>query len=507
MRPHHIALGFAALTLTAHLLVAGQYEPHRDELLYLALGRHLHWGYASVPPMIGWLGALADALWANPVWGAKLWAALGGAAVAVVVGAIVQTLGGGRWATLAACAAVVFSPAYVATSALFQPVIFDILLWTLSIWLFLRLLLSEDTRWWIPLGAVWGLGMMTKYNIAFLIAAAGLALLATPARRLLFSRHLLWGALAGLAIWSPNLYWQYQEGFPVIHHMRELSRTQLVHVDALDFLLNQLLMNGHAAWFWLFALAAVWIYPGERRLRPLAVLFVAAIGLYLLGRGKAYYTLGLYPALMAAGAVMAERYWRRAYAWAALAFTVLLALPLAPIGLPVFSHDRMAGYFAALSGVIGTGFLTWETGEVHPITQDYADMTGWQEMTDLVALAYSRLSDDEKRQCVVSAENYGQASAIAILGRERGLPEPICFSDNYLYWLPDSLSFKALIRMNDEESDVHDLFGRVELVGEVRNPWARERGLMVWICRDPIPGFGAFYQNRLKTRRAERMPQ
>ncbi len=181
--------------------------------------------------------------------------------------------------------------------------------------------------------------------------------------------------------------------------------------------------------------------------------------------------------------------------------------PEAPIGLPVFSHDRMAGYFAALSGVIGTGFLTWETGEVHPITQDYADMTGWQEMTDLVALAYSRLSEDEKRHCVVSAENYGQASAIAILGRERGLPEPICFSDNYLYWLPDSLSFKALIRMNDEVSDVHDLFGRVELVGEVRNPWARERGLMVWICRDPISGFGAFYQNRLKTRRAERMPQ
>lgn len=109
MTARHIALGFAALTLTAHLLVAGQYEPHRDELLYLALGRHLHWGYASVPPMIGWLGALADALWANPVWGAKLWAALGGAAVAVVVGAIVQTLGGGRWATLAACYLLVFS--------------------------------------------------------------------------------------------------------------------------------------------------------------------------------------------------------------------------------------------------------------------------------------------------------------------------------------------------------------------------------------------------------------
>ncbi len=34
------------------LLQSPAYEPHRDEFLYLAEGRHLAWGYLEVPPLM-----------------------------------------------------------------------------------------------------------------------------------------------------------------------------------------------------------------------------------------------------------------------------------------------------------------------------------------------------------------------------------------------------------------------------------------------------------------------
>ena len=40
----------------------------------------------------------------------------------------------------------------------------------LAAWVTIRLLRSEDQRWWLALGAVVGLGMMTKFTMAFLLA-------------------------------------------------------------------------------------------------------------------------------------------------------------------------------------------------------------------------------------------------------------------------------------------------------------------------------------------------
>lgn len=56
---HHLLITFLLAKLLLHLYVNNLWSFHRDELLYLALGRHLDWGYASVPPLIGfwaWFG-------------------------------------------------------------------------------------------------------------------------------------------------------------------------------------------------------------------------------------------------------------------------------------------------------------------------------------------------------------------------------------------------------------------------------------------------------------------
>jgi hypothetical protein len=45
----------ALFTVVIHLIFSYNLEFHRDELLYFSLGQHPAIGYATVPPMIGWV--------------------------------------------------------------------------------------------------------------------------------------------------------------------------------------------------------------------------------------------------------------------------------------------------------------------------------------------------------------------------------------------------------------------------------------------------------------------
>ena len=58
LRWWHILLLFVCAKIALHLFTNGLWSFHRDALLYLALSRHLDWGYASVPPSIGFFGWL-----------------------------------------------------------------------------------------------------------------------------------------------------------------------------------------------------------------------------------------------------------------------------------------------------------------------------------------------------------------------------------------------------------------------------------------------------------------
>lgn len=506
MKISPIAIFWALLTFVVHLVVAKNYEPHRDELLYLTLGQHLDWGFASVPPFIGFLAKLSGVFFTDIVFGAKFWAALFGALTVIVVALITELLTDKRGVLWLSCAAVTLAPVSVATAQLFQPVVFDIFFWTLSGYFFIKMLKTDDPSVWLPLGASWAIGFLNKYNIVFMVVSCIIALLLTPQRKLIFSKQFLYATVLGLLIISPNLYWQYQHGFPVFHHMKELSETQLVNVKLSDFFFNQILMHIHAFVLWVFGLWAIFYYKKERFLLPLALMFLVAMGFFVLGRAKSYYTLGLYPMFLAVGACMIERYWVKTAQHVALIGVIIIPLPLLPIGLPVFSHEGMVEYFKKVKPYIGDGFLRWETGKVHDITQDYADMTGWQEMTDLVEKAYLKLSDAEKKNCLVYGENYGQASAVAILNKNKEMPYPISFSDNYVYWLPDNVDLQnlVLIRINDEEGDIGEIFNKFEVAGEMTNIYARERGSKIWVCKEPKPVFAAFYKEKLQSIKEKR---
>ena len=52
-------------------------------------------------------------------------------------------------------------------------------------------------------------------------------------------------------------------------------------------------------------------------------------------------------------------------------------------------------------------------------------MFGWEEQVKLVDSVYQKLTHKEKENCVLWAENYGEAGALKILGKKYNLPNPI----------------------------------------------------------------------------------
>src|SRR5512135_1505801 len=188
-----------------------QYGFHQDELVTMDIAsRHLAWGYVAWPPVTPFLARLALALFGPSVIGLRSFAVLAEGIVMLLTGLMIRDLGGSRWAQILGAVAVATTPNSIVQGGLFQYETLDYLCWVLLAFTVIRLLKSENPRWWLGIGAAIGLGMMTKYTIAFSVAGVIVGVLVTRNRRYLRSRWLWGGALLALVIWLPNLVWQFQ---------------------------------------------------------------------------------------------------------------------------------------------------------------------------------------------------------------------------------------------------------------------------------------------------------
>ncbi|PSR15116.1 MAG: hypothetical protein DA408_01490 [Bacteroidetes bacterium] len=97
-RTNRLILAIAFFNILIHLLVFDHLEYHRDELLYFSLGLHPAWGYATVPPLTGWLAAAMAGLFGYSLFVVKLFPALLSGVLVVLMAAITRELGGQRYA-------------------------------------------------------------------------------------------------------------------------------------------------------------------------------------------------------------------------------------------------------------------------------------------------------------------------------------------------------------------------------------------------------------------------
>ncbi|HNR07641.1 MAG TPA: glycosyltransferase family 39 protein [Saprospiraceae bacterium] len=492
---------FLLLKLLLHLRVNGTWSFHRDELLYLALGRHLDWGYASVPPGIGFWAWFSSAVLGGSVEAVRLISTLFCSATVLLTALMAREMqpagnppSKGIFSTLLIGLAGLLCGALLRPAMLFMPVVFDLFYWTLLCWLFLKYINTGRDRWILFFAGFAALGFLNKYSVLIFLFALLPGLLLSRHRKLFTKPVLYYSILLGLLIVLPNLLWQYRHQFPVFRHLGELAATQFVHVSLSGFFSDQIMFFMPALPVWLAGLYFLLWRREAVSWRIFGWMFLTVLAVLLLFKAKSYYSLGAYPVLLAAGAAFLEEQTRHGRAWlrpVLVIFMLVLGLVTMPAILPVFKPEKEASYLKKLAGYPGLdGLLRWEDGRYYALPQDFADMMGWQEIADLAGKAWAQIPD--KSNAAIYAENYGLAGGIEYFGKKYGIEQVLSFSDNYRYWLPDSLppDFHTLVYVNDElGDDMPGFFGKITLEGQLEMPLSRQHGVQVYICEKPTAAF------------------
>jgi len=177
---------------------------------------------------------------------------------------------------------------------------------------------------------------------------------------------------------------------------------------------------------------------------------------------------------------------------------IVVGILIMPLSLPILPVAKMEGYCKQSARFIGDWPVRWEDGESHRIPQDYADQTGWKQLAGLVAAAYNKLDRDEQKHCIIYAKDYGQAGALQYYGKQQGLPDPICFSDAFLFWAPDSVNSSTMIMVAREPGKLDSLYNNWSEVATVDDKYFRENGLNVYMCKNPKPYWKEYYQGNVK---------
>jgi hypothetical protein len=475
-------LAIAAVMTALELLVAGRYGIHRDELYFLECARHLSWGYVDQPPLVPAVGRLVLALFGPSVFWLRFLPALAGGVTVIMTGLTARQLGGGRRAQIVGAVAAAASAQALAAFHLLSTAAFDICFWSIITYLLTRLLSSDDPRWWLAIGAVFGAALLNKLNVGYLAIGAVAGLAACRRWSLLKSKWLAAGAGLAALIASPDVAWN------ATHHWAQVSMLQSLHREnstlgaSLGFIPSQLIVVGPVlAWVWL---------PGLKRLfrhsvaRPLAIAYLFLLLLYALAGAKSYYLAGMYYVLFAGGGLyveerLAAREGRdprpRPYRIAAITLGALVALPLT---LPVLPRS-----------ILATG--PWEGS----INKDLSATVGWKDFTRQISQIASRLPADQRDRLVIYTGDYGAAGAIDLYGPAYGLPQAISGHNNYWWWGPGGAPDPSVtIAVDLPRSYLVTMFGRVQLAGVVTTPgnvWTEERGDPIWVCTDQIETWSA----------------
>lgn len=448
-------IAIALVTVALHAVVGGKYGFHRDELATLDDARHLAWSFVAYPPVTPFFGWLSLKLFGNSLAGFRFFASLAGGIAIVLTGFIASDLGGRRGAQV--FAAVASSAFVIAIGTLMQYVSFDYLAWVAVAFGMARLCRSEDPRWWLAIGSAIGFGMLSKYSMPFLVA--GLAVGVLSSRELRGQLRTKWpwfGALVALAMFLPNLVWQWRHDFISLEFLRHIHARDIRIGRTQTFLPDQLKLTLLAFPLALAGLAFYFARVEGRRFRVLGWMFLVPLLLFVLGKGRGYYLAPAYPMLYAAGAVLLSDLLRGRtgapaiiiLGWLALAANLALAaavfLPIAPVG---------SKWWQKMIAVNG----------------DLREEFGWQELVETVARIRDRLPAADRAKVGIFASNYGEAGAINLYGPAYGLPPAICPVNSFWERSRPDPPPEVLIVLGSERKDVEGLFDAVEEAGVITN--------------------------------------
>ncbi|MBX9634079.1 MAG: glycosyltransferase family 39 protein, partial [Magnetospirillum sp.] len=314
-----------------------------DEAQYWAWAQTIQLGYYSKPPMVAWAIAATTALFGDGEGAVKLGAMLAHTATALLLLPLGRALYGdkvGAWAAMAW----ITMPAVSLSAMMITTDPFLLFFWSAALLALVRAprLSLGPNRWWVALGIAFGLGLLSKYAMAFFLVCLGLWMAwDKDARRLLKAPGLWLSGLLGLAIYAPNLVWNATNGFVSYAHTKDNAnlKGELFNPDKLaEFVLGQFGVFGPILMVaLLLAVIAACRKTGDSRARMLTAFTLPVLAVMtmesLLSRANANWTA---PAFVGGVLLAASFLAARAPRW----LQISLALHLLITGI-MYNHEAL----------------------------------------------------------------------------------------------------------------------------------------------------------------------
>ncbi|HVR25660.1 MAG TPA: glycosyltransferase family 39 protein [Candidatus Polarisedimenticolia bacterium] len=484
--------------LLFHIYFNNRYGYFRDEFDYIACGDHLAWGYVDQPPLIPVLIHICRALLGDSLRSIRFIPALASSLLVAQTAILAREFGGRRFALLLSAITILIAPQYLSNGSLLGTNCLEPNLW-MGCAYFAILAIKRCPRYWLWFGVVAGIGLQEKYSIALFGFGMVVGLLLTAQRRVFLSPWIWIGGIAAFLIFLPNLLWNIHYHWPFVelmHNIRAEGRDVILPLPQY-FLQQTFLLDPITAPIWLTGLLALLFSSRLKPYRALGWCYLVCFTVFFILHGKNYYLAPVYPMLLAAGGVViesaiegtngdAEESTRSRRGWLKLVIVIVLLASgahLAPVTVPVLSPDDFIAYTKTLPMKLP---VMEHSHARAALPQWYADQFGWEEIVAETALAWNRLSADERKDeaCGIFAQDYGQAGAIDFLGRRYGLPRSLSGHQTWFLWGPRGYSGKCMIVLDDNRERLEQLWDHVDYVGtSADNLHALEKQIDVFICR------------------------
>ncbi|WP_306350556.1 ArnT family glycosyltransferase [Flavobacterium sp. '19STA2R22 D10 B1'] len=495
-----VILFFCAVKLLLHLIGDSNSGFQGDELLHIATGNHLSFGYMEFPPVIGWLAFIQNLFHSQSVFVHHIFSHIASLLILVLVALTTMELGGKIKSIFIVLLCIIVAPTFGRAHQLFQPVVFSQLFWVLSFYLLIRFNKTLDKKYLWYLTVSLSFGFLTKYDILFFIAGLPALFIFRRTRRALLNSYLLGYISLFLVLISPNIWWQYVHDFPVIEMFSRLYETQLNHLTVLDVLKEIIIsLNPLTIILWVGGLLFMFNKRDRNIYRPIAVTIVLTILLLAINKSKAYY---FYPAmipLLIFGCIWFEKKILLKRFWVIYPTTVALVISgavLIPYGLAVLPLHTFIK------------FANIEPEENHyriEYSEYYAPIK-WKKTMTALQQVYDSLPSAEKQNCLIWGKHYSQAGGVNLFRESYHVPEAFSYHGSFYLWTKEKGSLpKTIIAFTNGEAEIdffQAFFKSVVPVKRVYNPFAgfdKDLWQTIFICKEPKQDYAGL-RKEFKTR-------
>jgi hypothetical protein len=343
-----------------------------DECYYWVWSLHPQLCYFDHPPFVAWVIAAGHTLLGHHALAVRLGAILSGVILAVV-GRLLAKGMFGREAGNRAGIFLTLAPVFAGNAFLMTPDTWLAPAWALAL-LFAWKGSREDASmlWWLPCGAVAGIGLLSKYTMILFFAGLALFWIISPGKR---TRILGGGLVAGiiaLIFFSPVIYWNSTHDWASfihqIHHGFHNEQSVLLHLNFLsNYALFLVVLVSPILGLFCFRSA---VRLEDERFRFLASFFWGVVAFFGYSAATAHIEANWPMMAFVSGLILVAGDWTRyPHAWRQTALIVLFAADLVAVialsllllfGKPLLSGLSKPPDFGWASRMTGSTMLAVE---------------------------------------------------------------------------------------------------------------------------------------------------